>query len=288
MALKSQKRSKVITNRSAKKRRKASASVDLSSALFNFVLPGLLIVGMTAVIGYLSFVAYKGVTASNFFSVSRIEVEGNRRVTTEEVEAVVRKYSSEGGTWSADLDKMREALKSRSEVKSVAVSRQLPDTIRVSVLEREPRAVVRQGEELFWADDEGHIVGLVRKDEPRPRLVMTGWEPVADGGEIPKANLDRVALYVAVTDEWSDFNLVERVSVLDASNLNEVKAVIEEGGEAVEVNLGKVDFGRRLKTAIEAVAGKGGEISAISMKGDQPVVTFKTKTSAQTKGGKNE
>lgn len=288
MASKAKRQARVITNKSAGKRRKSSSSVDYSGILFNYVVPGILIVAMLGVIGYLGFVAYNGVTGSNFFSVDDIEVQGNKRVTTEEVEGVVRKYSSEGGTWGADLDKMREALLTRSEVKAVAVSRQLPDTIRVSLVEREPKAVVQQGEELFWADEEGHIVGLVRKDEQRPRLVMTGWEPVPAGGEVPKANLDRVALYLAVSNEWSDFSLIERVSILDASNLSEVKAIIEESGNPVEVNLGKLDYGRRLKTAIEAVAGKGGEITAISMKGDQPVVTYRGKGSSQTKGGKNE
>ena len=274
-----------MTNKSAGRKRKSGASIDVGKLLFSYVVPGALIVLMTTVIVYLALGAYKGVTASDFFTVANVEVEGNNRVAAEEVESVVRKYSAEGGTWNADLQKMREALLTRSEIRSVAVSRQLPDTIRVSIDERVPKAVVRLGEELFWADAEGHIVGLVRKDEERPGLVMAGWD--SSGGETAvSANKERVELYLSVMADWAFF--LERVRVLDATNLGEVKAVIEESGNLIEVNLGKVDYGKRLKTAIEVVAGKGGEISAVSMKGDQPVVTNKGRNTAQTKGEKNE
>lgn len=278
----------MISSRSAGKRPKRSRSWDLSDVLFNYVLPGALIIVMGGGMAYLGYFAYKGVTSSGFFAVREVETNGLKRVPREDVMAVVEKYSNGLRTaWEADLGGIRDAIAERSEVKSVSVSRLLPDVISVTVREREPRAVVRRGDELFWADDEGAVVGVVRKGEQRPALVMTGWDD-SGGGRPSEVNRRRVEVYRTVSHEWSDFNLIERVRELDTSNLNEIKAVIEEGGRTVEVNLGKVDFGKRLKTAIEAVAGRGGEIRAISMKGDQPVVTLVQKDSARPKGGKDE
>ncbi len=273
-----------MTNRSIGKKRRGSSAIDISGVLFNFLLPAVLIAVMVGATGYLGYAGYGAAKSSDFFRIGSIEVAGIKRIPRGDVEAVVRRYSPDGGTWNADLDGLQKALADRSEVKTVAVSRQLPDVLRINIVERDPVAVVRNGNQLVWADGEGVIIGIVREDEQRPGLVMTGWD--YSGSEVSaKENLERVKLYTKALEEWGDLSMVERVRELDTADIADSKAVIDEDGP-VEVRLGKTDFGKRLKTAIEAVAGNGGQIRSVSFTADGQVVTSGGRQKVEDTGGK--
>src|SRR5829696_5281085 len=124
----------------------------------NFFVPLFLIFCILFCLGFLGFMGYCIVTASEFFDVKKIDVRGAVHTSKSDIEKIVAANTEKSGVWNADLKEIKEKVERLDFVKSVAVSRVLPDGVRVNLIERVPKAVVRLSGGDFWADDEGVII----------------------------------------------------------------------------------------------------------------------------------
>lgn len=217
---------------------------------------------------------YRTVTASAFFDVRKIEVQGTSHVAPAEVEKIVRAETEKSGVWKADLGEIRGNVERLGFVKTATVSRVLPDGVRVNVVERKPVAVVRIEGGDFWADEDGVILTAVGKTESRPPFVLQGWE--RDKTEnAAKNNRERVRLYLQMLEEWREFELAKRVVAVDLTDLQEPEAVVIDSGEPVKVVLGKENYAKHLRKALEVIANKGKEVESIISNGQKVVLKYR-------------
>ncbi|MBK7708444.1 MAG: FtsQ-type POTRA domain-containing protein [Acidobacteria bacterium] len=253
------------TNKSAPKRRTTRRAAKSNGNLVNFLVPLVFIVAIIGCLGFLAFMGYRTVTASEFFEVRKIDVRGAARVPKESVEGIVRNLTERSGVWNADLTAIRERVESLSFVKSAAVSRVLPDGVRVQLTERVPKAAVRIDGSEFWVDDEANVVAPVAKNEQHPPL-LTGWDQNRNE-KAQKENVARVKIYQKMVDEWKTFDLIKRVKTVNLSDLDEPRVIIEDSGTDVFIELGKDEFGKHLQRGIEGIANKGGTYEGIKLVG---------------------
>jgi cell division septal protein FtsQ len=209
-----------------------------------------LLTGLAAVIvGILLFVVYKSATASSFFSVKNVDIAGTTRTSHETIEKAVRALTDKSGVWQADLTVIQSEVESLPAIKTAAVSRVLPDILRVRIVEREPKALVRleQTGKIVWVDDEAKFLGDPLPNESTLPFVMQGWNEGKD--EIAsKLNQERVQLYLKLLAEWSRLEISDRVAVVNLSNLQNVTALIKKDAITIAVELGNQKFGERLKS----------------------------------------
>lgn len=248
----------------AKRRRTASNRKKGPNKVANFLVPLVFIIGLTFCLGYLLFMGYRSVTASSFFDVKTVEVRGVKNASREEIENIVRRAASASGAWNADLAGIKSDVEKLNFVKTASVSRILPDGIRVIVSEREKRAVISLETGNFWVDDEGFLLSRVEKDEERPPFVLKGWDE-AKTLEAFEENKARVRIYRQMLEEWEDFGLLKRVTEVNLRDLNEIRAVVEDSGEEVTINLGKDNYGKSLREALKKIANKGKEIKSFDV-----------------------
>jgi hypothetical protein len=77
-----------------------------------------------------------------------------------------------------------------------------------------------------------------------------------------------------MADEWQQFSLAERVKQVNLANPREPVAVVEDSGNRISVTLARDSLGKSLKTALEALAGKGAKIKAVDVEGASPVIQY--------------
>lgn len=217
---------------------------------------------------------YRTVTASAFFDVKTIEIEGTTRLAKSDIEKIVGRHSEKAGVWNADLKQIREDVEKLPLVKSAVVSRRLPDSLRVIVTERAPRAVVRVNSGDYWADDDGVLLGAVQKTDERPPFNLTGWDE-SKTDKAMRDNRERVKIYLKMLDEWQSFELAKRVSTVDLTDLQEPRAFVQDAGEQKKIVLPKDNFGKKLKLGIEGIAGKNKEVLGIDVTGTQSVLIYR-------------
>ena len=265
------------TNTTARKTRRTAANRKKGSGtLTNFFVPLFFIVGILFCLGFLSFMGYRTATASAFFDVKKIEVRGANRASKDDIERIVRSCSEKSGVWNADLKAIKNDVEKISLVKTVVVSRALPDSLRVNVIERVPKAVVRTSAGDFWADEDGIILGEVGKDEVRPPFVLRGWDE-AKNDKAAKDNRERVKIYLKMLTEWQDYELSKRVSAVNLADLREPQAIVQDSGETVMIILANENYKNRLKSGLEKIAGRGREVKSIDVSSSTERLAFRDK-----------
>lgn len=236
-----------------------------------YVLPGLLSLFFLSGLGFFVLMGYRTVTASGFFEVRNVEVRGTSRASRDEISKIVDSAATKTGAWNADLDEIRGRVEKVTFVRSASVSRVLPNGIRVDVVEKKPEAVVSLASGNFLIDSDGEII-TAAKDEQMP-AVIRGWDESKTEKAI-RDNLQRVKLYQKMVSQWSEFGLLQRVKEVNLSDTQEPVAVIEDSGSRISISLAKDNLGKSLKSAIEAVAGKGEKIRSVNAAGVYPVIEY--------------
>jgi cell division protein FtsQ len=107
------------------------------------------------------------------FRVKRVEVRGVNRMN--ELAIYEKVLGQRDQVMSRlDLAALRNDLLALSWVKDARVSRQLPDTLVVDVVERAPHAVLRNGGHFDLIDETGHDLETVPPSRAKGMLTLTG------------------------------------------------------------------------------------------------------------------
>jgi cell division protein FtsQ len=201
-------------------------------------------------LGVLAYVGYRTAVSASFFSVRTVDVDGATHASREEIGAAVRRLSS-AGVWQADLDAIARELKELPWVRDAVVSRVLPGGLRVRVHEREPRIIARTSQgKLVWVDDDGVALGTASPDE-QDFFVRGIEEGRAD--EVVKLNRQRVQAALELARDWERAGLSHRVSEVNLDELRDVRVQLAGEDAAVEVRLGREDFVKRFRQALEVL-----------------------------------
>lgn len=232
--------------------------------VLKFVIPLVLIIAIIGGLGFMLLMGYQTATASSFFEIRSVEIHGLHRASHDEIENIVRMRSEKTGVWNADLAAIKSELEDLMFVKTAAVSRILPEGMRINIVERVPRAVVSTETKEFWVDEDAVVLSKFDREKEALQFLLKGWDE-SKTLEAVGENKERIKTYLLMLQEWQDFDLVKRVTEVDIKDLNEVKAVVKDSGEFVEITLGKDNFGRGLRNSLKAIANKGGEIKAFNV-----------------------
>ena len=242
----------------------------------NFFVPLFFVFCILFCLGFLGLMGYRTVTASGFFEIKKIDARGISRSSREDIEKIVNGQVEKSGVWNADLNEIKEKIERLAYVKTAAVSRVLPDGVRIDLIERVPKAVVRIKGGDFWVDDEAVILSLVGAEEERPPFIMRGWDE-SKTETATKDNQTRVRMYQKMLEDWRQFDLAKRVKEVNLEDLQDPIAIVEDSSETVSIDLGKENFGKRLQKGLEIVAGRGKEIESVNLSGSREILGFRTK-----------
>ena len=194
---------------------------------------------------------------SDLLSVQGVEVTGNKMVTDEQVRRAAD-VPLHGPLVSVDLDAVTTRVEAIAEVRSVNVSRQWPDQVRIDVTEREPLAVVEIGDRIRALDIEGVLFWDFKHTPRSLPLVRTppGTETAAlrEGAEV----VDSLPPSVA--------RLVEAVEV---ETVDRIRLALRDGREVV---WGNADDSEQKAEVLTALLKQPAQVYDVSAPG-QPTTS---------------
>jgi len=107
------------------------------------------------------------------FAVRRVDVRGVKNLN--ELKVYERVLAERNQAMPlVDIEALRNELIQISWVKDARVSRQLPDTLVVDIVEREPHAVLRKADKLVLIDSTGHELEPVSAKQAKGKLIVAG------------------------------------------------------------------------------------------------------------------
>ena len=204
---------------------------------------------VAAVLIYASYRAFDLAFTASVLAVSRIQVHGNVRLSSGEVETLVRDLRGTN-ILTADLTGSRTKLLESRWVSSVAFRRVLPSTIEVIVSERQPFGLCRIRGQLFLIDRDGTVV-----DEFGPKYVMFDL-PIVDGlltaprSGKPAIDERRAELAARLVDAIQDSQeLVARVSQIDVNDPHDAVVLLDD--DPALLHVGEDRFRERLTSYLQ-------------------------------------
>jgi len=118
---------------------------------------------------------YAGLAAKAGFQVQRVEVTGMERVDQLKVYELVL-AEKDRAMPLVDIDKVRLDLLQYGWIKDARVSRRLPDTLAVEIIERKPAAVWQRDGKYSLIDAEGIVLQNVKAGEAAELPVLNGTD----------------------------------------------------------------------------------------------------------------
>jgi cell division protein FtsQ len=175
-------------------------------------------------------------------SSSAIETVGNTHLARAQLLDVFG-ADIERNIFTFSLAERRHQLESIPWVEHATVMRLLPNRLRVAVVERTPVAFVRQGTQIGLADATGVLLDMPPDAPGDPHYsfpVITGLNP-ADPLSTRAA---RMKLYLGFARDLDSTgqNVSQKLSEVDLSDPEDVKALIPEGASDILVHFGDTNF----------------------------------------------
>lgn len=200
------------------------------------------------------------VLSAPVFRVSQIEVSGTRHLSKGDVLALMDGLTGRS-ILRVRLEDYRQRVLKSPWVADATVSRSLPSTIVVSVVERRPMAIGRLGEELFLVDERGDAI-----DEYGPKYAEFDL-PIVDGlvrggAQGAGANEQRAQLASSLLSQVRTRpELAKRISLVDVSDPRDAVVLIDQ--DTARIRLGDERFVERLQSYVDLAPALHAQVQAI-------------------------
>jgi cell division protein FtsQ len=217
---------------------------------WRYVLAGLLV--LVLVVGSVWLVYF-----SSYLALKGADVTGTRHLTTDEVLAAADLPVGDPLA-RVDADAVARRVRAMAYVKSVEVTREWPDKLRIVVTERTAVAVVDLGGTLRGLDADGVVFSSYRQAPPRLPVVRVSGDPGQDA-------LREAARVVAALPR----SLSSRVDHLEVATVDQISLALTGGKTVV---WGSADQSALKAEVIGPLLKQPGSVYDVSAPG-QPTIT---------------
>jgi hypothetical protein len=192
------------------------------------------------------------------FKIAQLDFHGGGTLSAE----LIREYTQirEGmNLFDIDINTIRSDFLSRApNVRAMTISRHLPDTIRIEVMERDPLARMGYRGHLV-VDRDGHLFGKGRRARPLP--VIIGY---SDNDLQPGKRVGGIVFAALELLEVCDDPVVELVvDSVDVSNTEALTVLMRRGGVVKRVSIKWDDMGLRTDASQAALYKKLGRVRSV-------------------------
>lgn len=199
--------------------------------------------------------ARRYIVSSPRFAVRTVLVDGVLRRTAEQV-------ASSGGIevgkniFTLDLELASASISTDPWIEKATVTRKLPSTIHVNVVEREAQALVAIGGDLYLATRDGELFKEVAEDDPVDLPIVTG----ITGEQVAR---DRAGVVIAVRRLLDVVEDIERAGIARRYPIQELhverdgSVVITIGKEGIALHLGQPPYRDKVGQAARVLTELG-------------------------------
>jgi cell division protein FtsQ len=189
------------------------------------------------------------------------------------------------------IDQRRRQLEEIPWVERATVMRVLPDQIRVNVVERQPVAFTRHGQQIGLVDANGVLLAMAPATMAKHHYsfpVLTGIDP-GDSSDSRKERMDVYLRMMAELDAGGKHNS-EQISEIDLTDPEDARVLMPEQGADILAHLGEDHFLERYERYQEHIAEwrqQYPHLAAVDLRYDNQVVLDMAsgKQTAETSSG---
>lgn len=247
---------------------KAKAPWDPDALWRRLRLAGRIALGIAIVaVGVLAAVhARRYVTQSPRFALKDLRIDGNRHRSRDQLIALSGLALGQNVV-ELDLEAVRARLEKDPWIERATISRRLPASVAVDVVERDAAAIIALPSGTWLATSHGDLFKKIEADDPNDLPVITGLTDDAAGNDRDAtAQIIRRALDLA-TDAERVGLFGGRVQELAVDTDGGITAVLSRGKVSVRVVFGKSGYRQKVRLGAKVEA-------ELSRRGARPTTIF--------------
>lgn len=255
---------------------------------------------VAAAVALLGLTAYAWHTTKSFFEHDgryRIAGTGNIQATglTEVSRAEMLPVFGEDigrNIFFVPLSERRKQLEQIPWVQHATVMRLLPDQIRVSVVERQPVAFVRHGQQIGLVDASGVLLEMPAAEMARHHYSFPVLTGIDAGDPLPsrRARMDVYGRMIGELDAGGQ-HLSNQISEIDLTDPEDARVLMPEQGADIMAHFGEdhfLDRYQRYKAHIDEWRGQYPKLAEVDLRYDQQVVLEMQKGAATQQAAVND
>jgi cell division protein FtsQ len=203
------------------------------------------------------------------FAVRTVVVDGNHRRTAREV-AAGGGVAVGKNIFALDLTLAGAMITQDPWIEKAQVTRKLPSTIAVNVVEREAAALVPIGGELYLATRDGDLFKKIGAEDPSDLPLITGIPPAHVVSDRPGVVL-AVKRVLDVAEEADRTGIGKRYPLQELHLEKDGSLVVTIGREAIALHLGQAPYRDKVEQAariLSEVARRKANASVIFLDND--------------------
>lgn len=201
--------------------------------------------------------------ASPLFNVKQIDVEGNKKITKDEIISLSQ-IELEQNTYKINISKTKQKILENPYIKSVQIKRNLPSNITITVEERTTTFMIEYGSGYVYINNQGYIleISTEKLDIPILQGAETATEDFVPGNRLCTNDLEKMSTVIKIMEVASNNDIASLISRIDIENKQNYKIVFD--GEQKIAYLGdETDLSTKIlsiKAILERESGIAGEI----------------------------
>ena len=201
--------------------------------------------------------------SSPLFNIKTIDVEGNSKVSDEKMISI-SSIQFHTNIFSMKKRDAIEKIKTNPYIEDVKIARKLPSTVKIDVIEREPRYMLQFADSYVYINNQGYMLEISNEALEVPILIgfTTDLSNIKAENRINVEDLEKMNMVIKIFETVKSNDMGHLVSKIDISNEKNYTIILESEGK--KVYLGDCsDLNTRilyLKAILEKSAGRSGEI----------------------------
>ena len=200
---------------------------------------------------------------SPVFNIKKINVQGNSKINTEEIESL-SKINMNENIFRFSSRKIEENVKENAYIDTVEVKRKIPDTVEIIVTERETKYQLEYGNAFVYIDGNGNILEISNENANLPiiRGYSTAQENIQVGNKLVDEDCNKLLTVEKFLRAAKSNEIYDIITYIDISNDSDYKFELPSKGKVAylgdETNIN--DKILTLKEILTREEGKNGQI----------------------------
>ena len=186
-----------------------------------------------AIITILIIVAIVLFFLSPIFNVKVINVNNNSKISSEEIISLSGILKEEN-TFKINKSKSIKSIKENPYIESVTITRKLPDTVNIDIVERETTYMIEFANGFVYINNQGYMLEISEEKKELPILIdiLTPIETITEGNRLVKEDLVNLESVIKIVNSARS---TEIGAAINKISLKEFSLIFEEEGKTAYI-----------------------------------------------------
>lgn len=201
---------------------------------------------------------------SSMFNSKNIVIEGNKYVDENYIEKVLE-FKNDKNIFRYNMNNMEKILLDNKYIESVNIKRLFPDTIKISIIEKEIYAVLSNNNEYCYIDNKGNFIDKINIDDKDNNIVVINIDyDLNNLQEIKFKNEEYRKRLLYLLECIKQESIYKKMKKIDMAQINSIKMytkddikILLNNDESLKYNISKLSM---ILFDLQSKKQQGGEI----------------------------